>query len=355
MSNVPFRSDELVNELVQFNQNLSKGVKNLLEADEITAGVTPREEVYAEDKLKLYRYQPSTGVVQNKTPLLIVYALVNRPYMTDIQENRSTVRGLLDQGQDVYLIDWGYPDRADKYLTLDDYINGYIDRCVDVIRERHGVKKINLLGICQGGVFSLCYSTLHQDKVKNLVTMVTPVDCKTPDNMLSHWVQQMDIDAIVDAMGNLPGEMLNWTFLNLKPFQLMGQKYVSMVDIISDEKNVKNFMRMEKWIFDSPDQAGEAFRQFIKDFFQQNKLVEGGLEIGGQPVELKDLKVPVLNIYAEQDHLVPPDASRALKKLVGSKDYTELSFPGGHIGIYVSGKAQKTVPPAIGEWLKKRS
>jgi polyhydroxyalkanoate synthase len=349
----PFQYDpkQLVEELVEFNQNLSKGMKNLLESEEISEGVTPRQEVYSEDKLRLFRYQGSPSVVQNKVPTLIVYALVNRPYMMDIQENRSTIRGLLDAGQDVYLIDWGYPDRSDKYLTLDDYINGYLDRCVDVIRERHGVEKINILGICQGGVFSLCYSTLHQDKVKNLVTMVTPVDCKTPDNMLSHWVQQMDIDLLVDTMGNLPGEMLNWTFLNLKPFQLMGQKYVSMVDIISEEKNVKNFMRMEKWIFDSPDQAGEAFRQFIKDFYQQNKLVEGGLMIGNQEVDLAKLKLPILNIFAEQDHLVPPDASRVMKKLVGSKDYTELSFPGGHIGIYVSGKAQKTVTPAIAEWL----
>jgi polyhydroxyalkanoate synthase len=351
MTSFQYKPEQLVEELVEFNQNLSKGMKNLLESEEISEGVTPRQEIYSEDKLRLFRYQGSPSVVQSKVPTLIVYALVNRPYMTDIQENRSTIRGLLDAGQDVYLIDWGYPDRSDKYLTLDDYINGYIDRCVDVIRDRHGVEKINILGICQGGVFSLCYSTLHQDKVKNLVTMVTPVDCKTPDNMLSHWVQQMDIDLLVDTMGNLPGEMLNWTFLNLKPFQLMGQKYVSMVDVISEEKNVKNFMRMEKWIFDSPDQAGEAFRQFIKDFFQQNKLVEGGLMIGEQEVNLANLEIPILNIFAEQDHLVPPDASRALKKVVGSKDYTELSFPGGHIGIYVSGKAQKTVTPAIGEWL----
>ena len=341
-------------ELIKFNQNFSKGMKNLIACEEISAGVTPRVEIYSEDKLKLYRYQGSPGVVQSKTPLLIVYALVNRPYMTDIQEDRSTVKGLLDAGQDVYLIDWGYPDRADRFLTLDDYINGYIDRCVDVICERHNIDKINILGICQGGVLSLCYATLNQHRVKNLITMVTPVDCKTADNMLSHWVQQMDIDLLVDTLGNLPGQMLNWTFLNLKPFQLMGKKYLSMVDIIKDEKNVKNFMRMEKWIFDSPDQAGEAFRQFIKDFFQANKLVEGGLEIGDREVDLASLKIPVLNIFAEQDHLVPPDASRALEGLIGSKDYTELSFPGGHIGIYVSSTAQKTIPPVIGEWLDER-
>jgi polyhydroxyalkanoate synthase len=113
-------------------------------------------------------------------------------------------------------------------------------------------------------------------------------------------------------------------------------------------------MRMEKWIFDSPDQAGETFRQFIKDFFQQNKLMKGEVEIGDNTVDLKKVTMPVLNVYAEQDHLVPPDASKALKGCVGTKDYSELSFPGGHIGIYVSGKAQKTIPPAIGEWLDKR-
>jgi len=313
--------------------------------------------IYQEDKLTLFRFNPPAeggkSRVQSKTPLLIVYALVNRPYMADIQENRSTVKGLMAAGQDVYLVDWGYPDRADRYLTLDDYINGYLDRCVDVIRERHHIDKINLLGICQGGTFSLCYSALHPEKVKNLVTMVTPVDFQTPDNMLSHWVQQIDVDLVVDTLGNVPGEMLNWTFLNLKPYQLMGQKYLGLIDTLDDPEALKNFLRMEKWIFDSPDQAGEAFRQFIKDFYQENKLLKGGLEIGA-PVSLKGVTMPVLNVFAEQDHLVPPDASRAMRGKLGSKDYTELSFPGGHIGIYVSGKAQKTVPPAIGKWLDER-
>jgi polyhydroxyalkanoate synthase subunit PhaC len=114
--------------------------------------------------------------------------------MTDIQENRSTIKGLLATGQDVYLIDWGYPDQADRSLTLDDYINGYLDGCVDHIRATHGLDKINILGICQGGTFSLMYTALHPDKVRNLVTMVTPVDFKTPDNLLSAWVQHIDID-----------------------------------------------------------------------------------------------------------------------------------------------------------------
>jgi polyhydroxyalkanoate synthase len=354
---IPFqiRPDETLEELSRFQQKLGHGLRNLMEVGEIPTGVTPKQAIYREDKMVLYRFQPDAGTVQQRIPVLIVYALVNRPYMTDLQENRSTVRGLLAAGLDVYLIDWGYPDRADRYLTLDDYINGYIDRCVDVIRKRHGIDAVNLLGICQGGTFSACYAAMHPEKVKNLITMVTPIDFQTPENMLSHWTKHVDVDLLVDTVGNVPGELLNWTFLTMKPYRLIGQKYMDMVDVLDDEKQLKNFLRMEKWIFDSPDQAGEAFRQFIKDFYQENKLVKGELVIGETEVNLKNVTMPVFNVYATEDHLVPPSASTPLKDLVGTKDYTEHSFRGGHIGIYVSGRAQKEIPPRIGGWLAERS
>jgi polyhydroxyalkanoate synthase len=124
---------------------------------------------------------------------------------------------------------------------------------------------------------------------------------------------------------------------------------------MDDPDKLKNFMRMEKWIFDSPDQAGEAFRQFVRLFYQQNRLVTGGLEIGGQPVSLKQVTCPVLNVYALYDHLVPPESSKALRQHVGTKDYSSIEFKGGHIGIYVSGRAQHDIPPAIAEWLQERS
>lgn len=349
--------EQMMAEIAAFNRKLAEGAKNLRNLQDVPAGVTPREAVYREDKLTLYRYEAPQGLQHEKrlrTPVLIVYALVNRPYMTDLQDSKSLVRGLLAQGLDVYLIDWGYPDRSDRFLTMDDYINGYIDRCVDHIRARHTVPGINILGICQGGAFSLCYAALHRKKVKNLVTMVTPVNFQTPDNMLSRWVQKIDVDALVDSMGNIPGDLMNWTFLTLKPFQLIGKKYVDMVDILDQPQRLYDFMHMEKWIFDSPDQAGETYRQFIKDFYQGNKLVKGTVVIGGQRVDLKNISVPVLNIYAEDDHLVPPAASLALEKHVGSRDYSALSFKGGHIGIYVSSTAQAQVPPGIGAWLRKR-
>ena len=351
----PLRIDptKALTDIANFQRKLAAGMSHLRGMPEPEYANTPRELVYSEDKLKVWHF---TGSAKNKskTPLLIVYALVNTVWMTDLQPDRSMVRNLLEQGEDVYLIDWGYPDGADRWLTLDDYINGYLDRCVDAVRQRHDLDAIDLLGICQGGAFSLCYTALHPEKVANLITMVTPVDFHTPDNMLSHWCRQLDVDLFVDTLGNIPAGLMNYVYLTLKPVRLHQQKYVGLVDILDNPTELENFLRMERWIFDSPDQAGEAFRQFIKDFYQGNKLVKGTLEIGGKLVDLGKIMQPVLNIFAEQDHLVPPDASRALGKYVGTSDYTQLAFKGGHIGIYVSGRAQREVPPAIHQWLHQR-
>jgi len=349
-----FKMDDLMQETLQWQRKLIDGLRLLPEVDDVDYGVTERQEVWSDGKIKLYRFvgeKPPTA----KIPLLITYALVNRPYMVDLQDGRSLVQKLLALGQDVYVIDWGYPERADRFRTLEDYILRYIDGAVDYLRREYDLPAINLLGICQGGVFSLCYSALRQSKIRNLITMVTPVDFHTPDNMLSHWIRNVDVDLFVDTMGNIPADLMNASYLMLKPFRLNVQKYVGFLDILDDKQAVEDFLRMEKWIFDSPDQAGEAFRDFIKQFYQDNGLVHGRIRIGNEKVSLKKLSVPVLNIYAQQDHLVPPAASQAMRSRIGSDDYTELGFRGGHIGIYVSSRAQREVPSTIHDWLQARA
>ncbi|MGA9341159.1 MAG: class III poly(R)-hydroxyalkanoic acid synthase subunit PhaC [Rhodanobacteraceae bacterium] len=343
-----------LDEALATQRKLAAGIGTLRQLDEVDYGVTDKEAIYREDKLVLYRFKGEHKPTA-KRPILICYALVNTPYMVDLQSDRSLVRNLLAQGEDVYMIDWGYPDQADRYLNLDDYINGYLRRCVDAVAKRCEVDAINLLGICQGGAFSLCFTSIYPEKIRNLITMVTPVDFHTADNMLSHWTRGMDVDLFVDTLGNVPADLMNWCYLTLKPVRLFQQKYIGLVDILDDKTELENFLRMEKWIFDSPDQAGEAFREFIRDFYQGNKLVKGGLLIGEKEVDLKKITMPVLNIFAEQDHLVPPSASRPLKDVIGTDDYTQLAFKGGHIGIYVSGRAQREVPPAIHDWLGQRA
>ncbi len=340
-------------ELEEVNRKLVKGAEILTGIPDVDVEPTPKELVFEEDKMKLYHYLPGE-TLSCPTPILICYALVNRQYMMDLQSDRSLIRNLLGQGLDIYIIDWGYPDHGDRYVTLEDYIDVYLNDCVDFVRERTGCEKINLLGVCQGGTFTVIYTALYPEKIRNLVTMVTPIDFHTTDGLLNVWSRHMNIDNMVDTMGIIPGEFMNVGFLMLKPFQLMVDKYVGLMDNLDDPATVANFVRMEKWIFDSPAQAGEAYRKFLKDLYQENRLVKGELEIGGRRVDLKKITMPLLNIYATEDHLVPPASSIPLNDLVGSEDKTLYGFPGGHIGIYVSSRSQKELAPRVSQWLVER-
>lgn len=341
-------------EFFEFQKKSIKGIEVLLDIEDRESDATPKELVYQEDKMKLYHYTPMVKK-PCKVPTLIVYALVNRQYMMDIQKDRSVIKKLLELGLDVYIIDWGYPTPEDMYVTLDDYINDYINNAVDHIRKSKKADKINLIGVCQGGTFSTIYSSLYPQKIKNLVTMVTPIDFHVDDGLLFKWGKYLNIDNMIDAYGVLPGSIMNSGYLMLKPFQLMLDKYVDLFENIDDRETVENFVRMEKWIFDSPGQAGEALKQFVKDLYRDNKLVKGTMEIGNEKVDLKNIDMPLLNIYAEYDHLVAPKSSQALNNLVSSKDKELCSFSVGHIGMYVSSKSQIQIAPKLANWLMERS
>ncbi len=339
---------------VDVNRKYLTGVEHLLSMKDIQVDNSTKREVHVEDRVRLYHYEP-LAEQRCQVPVLICYALVNRYYMMDLQSDRSLIGNLLRGGLDVYIIDWGYPSKMDQFITMEDYILGYLDGCVDFIRRETGHEKINLLGVCQGGTFSAIYASLRPEKILNLVTMVAPIDFRSDNGLLNIWAQDIDVDSLVDCYGVVPGWFMNYGFLMLKPFQLIIDKYVSLLDIMHDREALSNFVRMEKWIFDSPGQAGEAFRKFIKDLYQENKLVRGELELGGERVDLGNLTMPLLNIFGTKDHLVPPECSRPLTDLVGSEDTEMMELPIGHIGMYVSSKSQKVLAPRIIEWLMEHS
>ena len=309
--------------------------------------------VYAEDRVKLKYYRPVTAL-QVRTPLLVTYALVNRETMLDLQPGRSVVQNFLNRGVDLYMIDWGYPSRKDQFLTIDDHVNGYMNNVIDFIRARHNIDRVNMMGICMGGTFSVMYAALHPEKVKNLVLTVTPVNFDHDKGLLNIWSRNMDPDKMVDTYGNIPGDLMNFGFLLLNPARLMIDKYVGFMEHMDDRKFVENFIRMERWIFDSPDLPGETFRQFINDCYKKNLLLQNEMQVGDRIVNLKNITMPVLNIYGQYDHLVPPVASEILPEKVGTTDATNVCFSTGHIGIYVSGKCQRELVPKISDWLKER-
>ncbi len=352
MKGLELNPERIREELSAFQQRLQQSYQTLRELGTVDVGQTPRQLIFENDKTRLFYYAPE-GASTLQTPVLICYALVNRPWIVDLQPDRSLLRELLGRGIPVYLIDWGTPDAGDRFLDLNDYINDYLDSCVQACCRHAGCAQVNLAGICQGGSFSLCYTALHPQRVKNLITLVTPVDFHTPDFTLSHLALKVDAALAVKTYGNIPGELLNDTYNSLMPMRLGVQKNLGMPAQLADPQKAMNFLRMERWIQDSPDQAGEAFRQFIEQFFQQNLLLKGEVKIGAAQVDLKRIGQPILNVYALQDHLVPPSSSRALKDATASRDYQELTVNAGHIGIFVSSRGLKLLPDAIADWLKQ--
>lgn len=339
--------------IVEKVNTAADAIKNIGDINEVDVATAPREVVWEDGKVKLFHFTREDKP-KAKTPVIISYALVNRWAMMDLQPDRSFIRKMISEGIDVYVIDWGYPTRTDRYKSMEDYILGDLNNCVDYVRKAHGIDKVNLLGVCQGGTFSLIYSALNPDKIKNLITMVTPVEFADNDGLLFKWSRQMDVDAMVEAFGGLiPGDFLNSGFDQLKPMNKM-RKYFGFNDVAKDKSKLMNFLRMEKWVSDSPAQAGETYRKFIKDLYQQNKLAEGTFELGGQKVDLKKIDMPVLTIYAKDDHIVPPDSTKPINTLIGSKDKELLEFPGGHIGVFVGSRSQKMLSPAVAQWLVDR-
>lgn len=343
----------LADEAESAQKRIGKAADVLLGDLQADIATTPYDVVYQQDRVKLKHYKP-VHRKKVKTPLLLIYALINRETMLDLQPGRSVVENFLEQGVDVYMVDWGYPTRKDRFLTIDDHVNVYINDIVDFIRQRDKVVKINLMGICMGGTFSVIFSALHPEKVQNLITTVTPTRFDIDTGLLNLWMQKVPVDQTTDTFGNIPGDFLNFGFLLLNPARLMIDKYVGFFQLLDDKQFVENFIRMEKWIFDSPDIPGETFREFIKDCFQNNLLIQNKMVVGGTRVDLKKLTMPLLNIYGKFDHLVPPEACASLTGAVGSTDTEDLCLQTGHIGIYVSSKCQREFAPKITQWLLAR-
>ena len=322
----------------------------------VKKGASPSEVVYEEDRMKLLHYT-SENAPSYRTPLVFVFALVNRPYILDLKPNKSVVSHFVKAGFDTYLVDWGKPVDADRHHTLDDYINGYLPNVVDYVRERTGAPKVNVLGYCMGGTMSAMFTALHQGMVKNLILLAAGIDFGSRDSLLQVWTDEkyFDVDKFVDAFGNAPPAFLQSSFLMLKPIQNLIEKPIAFYERLDDDDYLEDFFAMESWLNDNIALPGEVYRQFVKYLYQQNRLVKGTMPVGRHTVNLKNITCPILNLMAQKDDLVPCSQSAPFNDLVGSTDRKTIQFPAGHIGLAVGSKAQTELwPPAV-EWLAERS
>jgi polyhydroxyalkanoate synthase len=343
-----------IQEINEFNRKIEKTRSVLYNAGSLQVGLTPHEVLVENRMYRLLHYRQMV----NKTariPILIVYALINKSYVLDLKYDKSWVASLLSQGFDVYLIDWKTPTPVDKYVSFDDYVNCYIDDCIQLVLRRNKVDKLTLHGYCMGATMSVMYTTLHQENVKNLAVIAPVIDTEKDTTVIGNLARNLDVEKMLDVIGNLPSEQLYACYSALKPFKQGVNKYYNLVQNIDNEQFVDNFLRIEKWLYDTPPIAGETFRQWIGEIYQKNLLAKNEFKLGDELIDLTKIRVPLLNIIADEDHLVSPQCSAPLNDMVSSTDKRLMRFHTGHVGLIASMYSQNNVLPKVGQWLKARS
>jgi polyhydroxyalkanoate synthase len=349
------RKEPTLREEIQEASRRFEKARNILHsAGNIGVGQTPNEVLVEKRAYRLLHYQQMVNKTA-KTPILVVYALINRSYVLDLQPDKSWIRSLLSQGFDIYLIDWKAPTAADKYVSFDDYVNCYIDDCVEAVLEKNKVEKLTLHGYCMGGTMSTMYTALHQDKVKNLAVIAPVIDGQKDFTVIGNLAKNMDVEKMLQVIGNLQSEQLYAFYSTLKPFKQGINKYLNFLQNVDSEEFVSNFLRLEKWLYDTPPIAGETFRQWISDIYQKNLLVKNEMKLNDKIVDLSMIKVPLLNVIADEDHLVSPQCSAPLNDVVSSTDKRLMRFHTGHVGLIASLYSQNNVLPKVGQWLMARS
>lgn len=314
---------------------------------------TPSEVFWENNQVKVLKYLPKSSET-HPIPILLVPSLINRYYILDLLPNKSYVEFLVNQGFSVYLIDWGVVDEADKFLTLEKYIQTFLRKAVKKICKAEEAEKISLIGYCMGGTMALIYSALFPQTVANLTLLATPVDFHN-NSMLSVWArpEYFKVDKMVDSYGNIPVSLLQSAFQMLKPVQVYN-RYVTLFENAENEEFVESFLAFDYWANDAIPVAGETFRKFIKDCFQDNLLIQNKMTMNGEVVDLQQVTCSVLNVIAQHDSIVPPESAEALMDKIGSEDAEVLKARGGHHGITIGTSAMNFVWKKTAEWMLLR-
>jgi polyhydroxyalkanoate synthase len=310
-----------------------------------------RSTIATEGSARLLCVHGAPPASRERLPILLVPSLINRWYILDLRSGNSVVEALTRAGLQVYVLDWGTPGDEDRYLDWDTVV-ARIGRAARIVRKRHRTKRIGLLGYCMGGTLAAIHAALHPNGIAALVNLAGPIDFSEA-GVLGELVdpQHFDADAIADA-GNVHATQMQSGFAALRP-TLELSKWVRVADTIHDPAAREAFGALEAWAKDNIAFPGEAYRTYIRELYQENRLVQGTHHVRGQRVDLGNIKCPVLSIVASRDTICPPAAATALGTASGSTSADVLTVPGGHVGAVVGSRAARMLYPELASWLSR--
>lgn len=346
--------DKLKVDFEEIVANYDEGMKIILNTPNPEVGLTPKETIYEERRLKLYRYK-STAQKKHKTPLLMIPSLINGYYILDLLPDYSLVNFLVKEGFDIYIIDWTEPEYDEKDIPFDYYINGYIDNCVEKIRNLNNIEKLNILGYCIGGNLSMIYTALHPDKVNSYINLAAAIDFEK-GGILRKWVDKevINIDRLVEAFGNIPTDIMDMVFPWIKP----SEKFKATAVLLKNPKNTayaRLYKAIMQWREDNVAFPGKFAKRFIIDLYNENQLINKKFKIDNKIVDLQNITCPILNVIGLKDYITPPESTRPFNSVVGSNEKDELVIDGGHLDIVLNINVRQSAWAYLKDWLEKKS
>jgi len=283
-----------------------------------------------------------------------VPSLINRWYVLDLAPTRSFIEWLVAQGHHVYCIDWGTPGDEDRYLTWDDIAGRYLGRAVRLCARRSSTGNVHVLGYCLGGTLATSYVAACPQGVASLLALAAPIDFDHA-GIMTTWTRTraFDVHALVDALGNVPWQLMQASFRLLKP-TLDAHKAITLLDRAWDDEFLDGFLATERWGNDNVSFPGACYERYITELYRANKLVRGGFTVLGRPAELRSITCPVLAVAFDDDHIVPKASAAPIVEHVGGRDKQLLVYRGGHVGAVVSRKAADRLWPAMSMFWAQR-
>jgi polyhydroxyalkanoate synthase subunit PhaC len=314
---------------------------------------TPKDTIHRDGKGSLYRFRSARGAGTSTThvPVLLVPSMINRWYVMDLREGASLAAALAtDAPWDTYCFDWGIPEDEDRYLTWDDVV-ARLERVVRRLCRITGAPRVAIVGYCMGATLACIYSALRPERVSALVNLAGPVDFAEAGRLGTMVDPRWFDPAAMTSAGNLSALQMQSGFLALAPTGSIS-KWVGLVDKIHDPKARTAFGALETWASDNIPFPAAAYVTYIKELYQENRLVRGEHWVRGERVDLARISCPVLTVVAERDAICPPKAALALNNSASSAVKDVLSVPGGHVGAVVGSRAARELYPKMAAWLR---
>ncbi len=336
------------------NDRAREMAQAILGSVDAPVGLTPKELVWRKNKARLYRYVRSTPAT-HRTPIFLVLPLINRAYILDLRPGASFVEFLLGQGHDVFLIDWGTPGDEDRGLDVTTLVTRYLPRAANVIQRVTGSDQMTVLGYCIGGTLATCFAALNPQVTRNLILLTAPLDFSDAGQFGRMTARGIfPIERLTETFPTVPGMVPDIGSKLLNPMASYVGTYRALWQKLGDPAfDLEGWQAMYRWVNDSVPFAAAAFRQWIVEFYQENRLARDMLEMDGRPVRLSDIRCPVLNIAASRDQIAPRATTSIVTERVSSRDASEILIEGGHVGIVVGRTASQNLWPKVGVWLSE--